>query len=106
MAASHTRTNSPFDTIESAQEFMALLGEQVDQAADEVRSELAAMPEGHERRRDAWRLLLYKVTSLSTQVATSRRLLNDLRTLRNLLRRNAAVGEGESEIGTPTPARP
>ena len=88
------RSSGPFDTIESAQEFMALLGEQVDRAADEVRHELGAIVEGrHERRRDAWRLVLYKVTTLSTHVATSRRLLHDLRTLRNLLHRNGGDDE-------------
>jgi hypothetical protein len=90
-----TISNGPFETIESAEAFLALLGEQVDQAADEVRGELAGWIDGHdERRRDAWRLVLYKITSLSSHVATSRRLLKDLRTLRDLLHRHGAAGRG------------
>ena len=83
------QVHGPFDTIESAQEFLALLGEQVDRALDEVRGELVSITDGREeRRRDAWQLVMYKVTKLSAHIAASRRLLNDLRTLRNLLHRN------------------
>ena len=85
-----THTDAPFGTIESAHEFMALLCESIDEALDEVRQELEVCAErGQERRLDGWRVALYTTTKLRTHVATSRRLLNDLRTLRNLLHRHS-----------------
>jgi hypothetical protein len=83
-------SDAPFSTIESAHEFLALLGETIDEALNEVREELAACTGGQQQRRtDAWRVVLYTTTKLGSHVATSRRLLNDLRTLRNLMHRNS-----------------
>jgi hypothetical protein len=80
----------PFSTIENAHEFLVFLGEAIDQAITEVREELDASADlQQERLVDAWRVALYKTEKLSFHVATSRRLLNDLRTLRNLLQRGA-----------------
>ena len=54
-----------------------------------MREELEACSGPHEQRKiDALQVVLYTTTKLSSHVATSRRLLNDLRTLRNLLQRN------------------
>ena len=83
-----TRTEVPFHSIESAHEFLALLGETIDEALDEVQQELTACTMRQQQRQvDAWRLVLFTTTKLGTHVAASRRLLNDLRTLRNLLHR-------------------
>ena len=83
------RTEAPFHSIESAQEFLALLGETIDDALDEVQQELAACTMRQQQRQvDAWRIVLFTTTRLGTHVASSRRLLNDLRTLRNLLHRD------------------
>jgi hypothetical protein len=83
------RSNAPFDSIESAQEFLALLGETIDEALDEVRQELSACTMRQQQRKvDAWRIVLFTTTKLGTHVATSHRLLKDLRTLRNLMQRN------------------
>ena len=84
------RSDAPFSTIENAHEFLALLGTTIDQALGEVHDELAACTGLQQQRRlDAWRVVLYTTTKLSSHVATSRRLLNDLRTLRNLMHRHA-----------------
>jgi len=77
---------TPFDNIESAQEYLALLSQALDEAkqtaeADIVREANTQIP----RRRDALRLVLYKLEKLEQHIKTSRRLLNDLRTLRRLL---------------------
>ena len=86
-------SDAPFNTIENAQEFLALLGATIEQALGEVDEELAACASLQQQRRmDAWRVVFYTTTKLSSHVAASRRLLNDLRTLRNLLHRNAAAG--------------
>jgi uncharacterized membrane protein YccC len=77
---------TPFDNIESAQEYLALLSQALDEAkqtaeADIVREADSQIP----RRRDALRLVLYKLEKLEQHIKASRRLLNDLRTLRRLL---------------------
>lgn len=92
-------SDAPFSTIENAHEFLGFLGEAIDEAIVEVRKELAgcAGPQ-QERQLDAWRVVLHTTTKLSSHVATSRRLLNDLRTLRNLLNRTA------DEAPSPEPA--
>lgn len=85
--------DAPFSTIENAHEFLGCLGEAIERAIGEVRAELAdceGSPEG--RRADAWRVVLHTTTRLASHVGTSRRLLNDLRTLRNLLHSSASVG--------------
>jgi hypothetical protein len=80
---------APFHSIESAQEFLALLGETIDEALDEVQQELAACTMRQQQRQvDAWRIVLFTTTKLAANIAASRRLLNDLRMLRNLLHRN------------------
>lgn len=73
----------PFENIESAQEFLALLEEAVEEARKDVESEAArAQPE---RRLQALQLVGYNLAKLSVHVGTSRRILNDLRSLRRLL---------------------
>ena len=85
-------SSAPFHSIESAQEFLALLGETIDDALDEVQQELTACAMRQQPRQvDAWRIVLFTTKKLGTHVAASRRLLNDLRTLRNLLHRNISA---------------
>jgi hypothetical protein len=76
----------PFDSIESAQEFVELLAQAIEEAKAEIQTPLAAGAEaGDERRVEALQLVAYKLASLSQHLATCRRILNDLRTLRRLL---------------------
>ena len=86
-----TNSNGPFSTIESAQEFLALLGDAIDESLDEAGRHLAACA-ARERQAhvDAWRVVLHKMTTLSSHVAHSRRLAEELRTLRDLLHNQAA----------------
>lgn len=76
---------TPFDSIESAQEFMALLQEAIADAVRDVQHDLDSNPAEQDRRAQALQLALYKLGQLSSQVHKSRRTLNDLRTIRNLL---------------------
>ncbi|MEK7409739.1 MAG: hypothetical protein AAB225_32155 [Acidobacteriota bacterium] len=77
---------TPFDNIESAQQYVELLCDAVEEARREVDADIARAsgPEG-DRRRQALQLVAYNLGKLSTHMGTSRRLLNDLRSLRRLL---------------------
>jgi len=78
--------NTPFDTIESAQEFLVLLREAVDDAKGNAQADiLGETNTGAGRRLDALRLVSYKLEKLEQHLKASGRLLNDLRTLRRLL---------------------
>jgi hypothetical protein len=74
---------TPFENIESAQEFVALLEDAIEEARKDIEAEIAE-PQP-ERRAQALQLVGYSLAKLSMHIGTSRRLLNDLRTLRRLL---------------------
>jgi len=77
---------TPFDNIESAQEYLALLSQALEEAAANAEADILGEEHSHTaRRRDALRLVLYKLEKLEQHVKASHRLLNDLRTLRRLL---------------------
>jgi hypothetical protein len=97
-----TDITRPFESIESAHEFVSLLEESIEEAAAEVREHLqqaralaesVVHTENAERQARALNLALYKLTQLSTQMHKSRRALNDLRTIRRLLFTERGAGE-------------
>jgi hypothetical protein len=73
----------PFDTIESAQEFMVVLESVIAEAQSELQSMLNDVSD--ERRTEALRLALFKISQLDTHTRKSRRILNDLGLIRSLL---------------------
>ncbi len=74
---------TPFENIESAKEFIALLAETIADARKDIEAEIAeAQPE---RRIQALQLVSYNLAKLSMHIETSGRILNDLRSLRRLL---------------------
>jgi hypothetical protein len=76
----------PFESIESAHEFIALLEESVFEAIADVEGHLQdALAQQDERQQHALNLTIYKLNQLSQHTHKSRRLLNDLRTIRRLL---------------------
>jgi len=76
----------PFDNIESAREYLALLSRELDAAKQETQADIAREADSQiPRRRDALRLVVYTLEKLEQHIKVSRRLLNDLRTLRRLL---------------------
>jgi len=86
--AAMTETDRPFNTIESAHEYLSILNDQIGEVMNQVRGEISmSTARGQERRAEAWQTVLYTLTKLSFNTASSRRLVNDLRTLRNLLNR-------------------
>lgn len=76
----------PFDTVEGAHEYVQLLAEAIAEAEASVTDDIAAArAHGASRRVDALQLVAFKLQKLQAHVTSSRRLLNDLRTLRRLL---------------------
>ena len=76
----------PFDTIESAHEFVNLLKAEVLGVEMEILEEISATEDQSAARRlDALRLVHYKLKQLDEHLGGSSRILNDLRALRRLL---------------------
>jgi hypothetical protein len=79
-------SDSPFDTIENAHEFMTLLAQTVFETKLEIEADVAReSSSNYPRRTEALKLALYTLTRLEFHMDRSRRILNDLRTLRRLL---------------------
>ncbi len=80
------QAETPFDSIEGSHEYVAMLAEALDEARREVEAEVvAAERDGAERRKQALLLVSFNLAKLNLHITTSRRILNDLRTLRRLL---------------------
>ena len=80
------RSETPFDNIESSHEYVTLLSEAIEIALAEVEADIAlAGADGADRRKEALQLVLFNMNKLKTNMSSSRRILNDLRTLRRLL---------------------
>jgi hypothetical protein len=78
--------DQPFDTIESAQEFMTILAETTLDVMKELNFEQQrAVLDGDDRRLRALEIATYKLRLLTCYVQKSRRALNDLRMLRRLI---------------------
>lgn len=77
---------TPFDDIEGSHEYVRLLAEAVDEARRDVEADIAtAEQERADRRKEALLLVSYNLAKLNLHITSSRRILNDLRTLRRLL---------------------
>lgn len=76
----------PFDTIESAQEFMHILAQTALDAITELRRDREeALRNGEERKAQAIDLAIFKLKRLGCHVHQGSRMLNDLRILRRLI---------------------
>ncbi len=73
----------PFETIESAHEFMMVLESVIAEAQSELQAMLNDVSD--ERRTEALRLALFKISQLDAHTRKSRRILNDLGLIRSLL---------------------
>jgi hypothetical protein len=92
---------TPFDNIEGSHEYVALLAEALDEARRDVESEIAAAEkDGADRRKEALLLVSFNLAKLNLHITSSRRILNDLRTLRRLLLKQRGLPlEEERSIG-------
>jgi hypothetical protein len=73
----------PFESIESAHEFMLVLETVIAEAQSELQAMLNDVSD--ERRTEALRLALFKISQLDAHTRKSRRILNDLGLIRSLL---------------------
>jgi len=80
------RPETPFDNIESAEQFVKLLIEAIDQSRRDVDADIA-LYDGDSLRRSkkALQLISSNLAKLSQHMANSRRIMNHLKTLRRLL---------------------
>jgi hypothetical protein len=75
-----------FESIEGSHDYVCRLGQAVDDAICQIDEDIRiATANGATRRVEALRLAAYKLNLLRGHFKASRRLLNDLRTLRRLL---------------------
>jgi hypothetical protein len=80
------RPETPFNNIESAEQFVALLLEAIKESRRDVDADIAlAEGNGSGRSKKALQLVSANLAKLSQHVTASRRILNHLRTLRRLL---------------------
>jgi hypothetical protein len=80
------QSETPFDNIENSHRYVAMLAEALAEAQADVEAEIAlAASQRAARRKEALQLVSYNLAKLDMHITTSRRILNDLRTLRRLL---------------------
>jgi hypothetical protein len=79
-------SGSPFDSIESAHDFVSLFSDSVAEAKRDIETDIQRELKANvPRRLDALRLAAYNLEKLEVHLNKSRRILNDLRSLRRLL---------------------
>lgn len=80
------RVETPFDSIENAQQYIKLLAEAVAEAKRDIDDQMmvATAQESH-RRMQALSMVQFNLKKLQRYLTASSRTLNDLRTLRRLL---------------------
>jgi len=94
------KAETPFENIEGSHEYVRMLAEAVDEARRDVEDELiAAEQDRADRRKEALLLVSYNLAKLNLHITSSRRILNDLRTLRRLLLAERGLpADDESEV--------
>jgi len=93
------KEETPFDSIEGSHEYVAMLAEALDEARREIEEEVAAAErEGADRRKQALLLVSYNLDKMNLHITSSRRILNDLRSLRRLL-----LAERRPQVFAPGP---
>jgi hypothetical protein len=78
-------SETPFDSVEGAQEYIKLLSQTVLEAQQAVQADLNAGGMGDAKQLEALRLVFYNLEKLAQHLKAGSRILNDLRTLRRLL---------------------
>ena len=76
-------SETPFDSIEGAQEYLKLLNQTVLEARHAVHADLNGGADA--KQLEALRLVFYNLEKLTQHLKAGSRILNDLRTLRRLL---------------------
>lgn len=89
------RCEDTFGSIESAQEFLALLAEAIGETRRDVDAEIQEHGTNGSRRVDALKIASYDLEVLEHHMYRSKRLLNDLRMVRRLLLQERGVPASE-----------
>jgi hypothetical protein len=80
------KSETPFDSIEGSYEYVDMLAEAIAEAKRDVEEEVAlAEKESANRRKQGLLLVSFNLAKLESHMTASRRILNDLRTLRRVL---------------------
>jgi len=80
------KSETPFDSIEGSYQYVDMLAEAIGEAKRDVEEEVAlAEKESANRRKQGLLLVSYNLAKLEGHMTASRRILNDLRTLRRVL---------------------
>jgi hypothetical protein len=95
------KAETPFDNIEGSHEYVRMLAEAVNEARRDVEEEIAAAEHDRaDRRKEGLLLVSYNLAKLNLHITSSRRILNDLRSLRRLLLAERGLrAEDETEVG-------
>lgn len=100
------RNETPFESIENAQQYIRLLAEAVKEAKRDIEDEisLATLQASH-RRVEALCVVEYNLDKLLRSLSASGRTLSDLRSLRRLLHDERAATKSiePHQAGKPTP---
>ncbi|MDR3718939.1 MAG: hypothetical protein P4K98_09065 [Bryobacteraceae bacterium] len=95
---------NPFDSIESAQEFLGLLSEAIEEAIHDVADDReAGLSEAQERRVLALDLALYKLKLLHEHVDRSLKILKDLHSIQRILLGERPEGEEKDQFDEAPP---
>lgn len=79
-------SETPFDSIEGSYQYVDMLADAIEEARRDVEEEVAlAEQEKADRRKQGLLLVSYNLAKLEGHITASRRILNDLRTLRRVL---------------------
>src|SRR5688572_13258334 len=77
---------TPFDTLDSAHDYLRLLQQQITEVTAEIDADVRLAEDAAATRSlDALRLVTYKLHQLDAHVTASRGLMNDLKLLRRVL---------------------
>jgi phospholipid N-methyltransferase len=92
------KPETPFDNIESAQQFVRLLIEAIEESRADVDADIARAESNlSERQKQALQIVSNTLAKLSHHMTTSRRMLNDLRTLRRILLEERPLGKQNAD---------
>lgn len=93
------RIETPFDSIENAQQYIGLLAEAVEEAKRDIDDEIIlATGRMSHRRVEALRVAEYNLEKLQRYLSASRRTLNGLRSLRRLLHEERPATNGTENL--------
>jgi hypothetical protein len=97
------QTETPFDSIENAQQYIKLLVETVAEAKRDIDDQMtAAADQMSHRRLQALRLVQFNLEKLERYLTISSRSLNDLRTLRRLLLEERQAAKVAGSVSLPS----